>query len=384
MKKLIAIILMIALACTALTALAAELTDVTCKEMQFTTKAPAGTVAGYTEDTGLRIYTKGEGGIPYVQVFRRPLEYKFSNPQDYLNNVVREYLEDKYGKDSQGMNPAKEMEIGGKTLLGARYYYVLQGTKVTQINVIEIRDAGDVEYTAKFYEGYEDITMETLETAVQYYQETDTAAATVEEPKQATGKTVEPMDLSWLTVNKEDGQYSVKITDTDKVDAGGYFTAEIYFADTYPIEEVYALQEGDKVTVNGTVYTVDALLPEQDGARELRVKEEFDGYIVFKKATDNYLTLLINDWVPSTKIGTEKVMLPLPNAFAFFWAGGDDEVKTYDWESFVNLLRSGELNGELKQYNTLIQFKDGLVMSIGHTDYPEGPAPMIEAGWAGE
>jgi hypothetical protein len=50
----------------------------------------------------------------------------------------------------------------------------------------------------------------------------------------------------------------------------------------------------------------------------------------------------------------------------------------------LNLLRSGELNGELKQYNTLIQFKDGLVMSIGHTDYPEGPAPMIEAGWAGE
>ena len=330
MKKLIAIILMLALACTALTAMAAELTDVTCKEMQFTTKAPAGTVAGYTEDTGLRIYTRGEGGIPYVQVFRRPLEHKFNNPENYLNNTVREYLEDKYGKDSQGMNPAKEWEIGGKTLLGARYYYVLQGTKVTQINVIEIRDAGDVEYTAKFYEGYEDITMETLETAVQYYQETDTAAATVEEPKQATGKTVEPMDLSWLTVNKEDGQYSVRITDTDKIDAGGYFT------------------------------------------------------IVFKKATDNYLTLLINDWVPSTKIGTEKVMLPLPNAFAFFWAGGDDEVKTYDWESFVNLLRSGELNGELKQYNTLIQFKDGLVMSIGHTDYPEGPAPMIEAGWAGE
>ena len=147
MKKLIAIILILALACTALTAMAAELTDVTCKEMQFTTKAPAGTVAGYTEDTGLRIYTRGEGGIPYVQVFRRPLEHKFNNPENYLNNTVREYLEDKYGKDSQGMNPAKEWEIGGKTLLGARYYYVLQGTKVTQINVIEIRDAGDVEYT---------------------------------------------------------------------------------------------------------------------------------------------------------------------------------------------------------------------------------------------
>ena len=384
MKKLIAIILILALACTALTAMAAELTDVTCKEMQFTTKAPAGTVAGYTEDTGLRIYTRGEGGIPYVQVFRRPLEHKFNNPENYLNNTVREYLEDKYGKDSQGMNPAKEWEIGGKTLLGARYYYVLQGTKVTQINVIEIRDAGDVEYTAKFYEGYEDITMEALEAAIRYYQETDVAAATVEEPKQATGKRVEPMDLSWLTVNKEDGQYSVKITDTDKVDEGGYFTAEIYFADTYPIEEVYALQEGDEVKINGAIYIVDTLLPEQDGVRELRVKDNIDGYIVFKKATDNYLTVLMDDWVPSTKIGTEKIMLPLPNAFAFFWQSGDGELRTYDWESFVSLLRSGELDGKLKQYNTLIQFKDGLVNSIGHTDYPEGPVKTIGSGWAGE
>lgn len=176
MKKLIAIILMLVLACTALTALAEDLTDVACTEMQFATKAPTGTITGYVEDTGLRIYTKTEGNIPYVQVTRRPLEYKFSNPQGYLNNTVREYLENKYGDDSQGMNPAKGWEVGGKILLGARYYYVLQGIKVTQINLIEIRDAGDVEYTAKFYEGNEDITMAALEAAVSYYQETDVAA----------------------------------------------------------------------------------------------------------------------------------------------------------------------------------------------------------------
>ena len=384
MKKLIAIILMLVLACTALTALAEDLTDVACTEMQFATKAPTGTITGYVEDTGLRIYTKTEGNIPYVQVTRRPLEYKFSNPQGYLNNTVREYLENKYGNDSQGMNPAKDWEVGGKILLGARYYYVLQGIKVTQINLIEIRDAGDVEYTAKFYEGNEDITMAALEAAVSYYQETDVAAVAVEEPRQGSGKTVEPMDLSSLSVNTEDGQYYVRITDTKKIDDGGYFTAEIYFADTYPIEEVYALQEGDKVTVNGTVYTVDALLPEQDGARELRVKEDFDGYIVFKKATDNYLTVQMNDWTPSTRISTEKIMLPLPNAFAFFWMSGDEEVQTYDWESFIKLLRSGELDGKLAQYNTLIQFKDGLVGSIGHTDYPEGPTTITEGGWAGE
>ena len=384
MKKLIAIILTLALACAAMTALAENLVDFNCAEMQFTTKVPADAVSRYEEGTGLRVYTQSEGNIPYVQVTRRPMEYKFSNPQSYLNNTVREYLENKYGDDSQGMNPAKEWEVGGKTLLGARYYYVLQGIKVTQINLVEIRDAGDVEYTAKFYGDYEDVTMEALDAAVRYYQETDVAAAPAAEPQKESAKTVEPMDLSWLTVNKEDGQYSVRITDTKKIDDGGYFTAEIYFADTYPIEEVYALQEGDKVTVNGTAYTVDTLLPEQDGVRELRVKEDFDGYIVFKKATDNYLTAQMNDWTPSTKISTEKIMLPLPNAFAFFWMGGDEEVKTYDWESFVSLLRSGELDGELNQYNTLIQFKDGLVGSIGHTDYPQGPAQEDQGGWAGE
>ena len=79
--------LILALFCALLPAAAEELTDFSCTEMQFTTKVPAGAIPRYEEGNGLRIYTKAEGSIPYVAVYRRPLENKFKNPTDYLNNV---------------------------------------------------------------------------------------------------------------------------------------------------------------------------------------------------------------------------------------------------------------------------------------------------------
>ena len=360
----------------------AEWTICVCEEENFTVRIPANKSTEY--DGALMIYVDEPGVIPYVMVHRRAMDKKFSDPQNYLNNVYREHMEDKYGNDSRGMNPAKTMEIGGKELLGARYMYMVGEYQVVLLKLIEIRPEGDVEFSAKYIDGEDEAVMAALDEAIRSYVETDTAEVVVEEPKQESGKVLEPMDLSWLTVNKEDGRYNVNITDTEMIDNGGCFTAEIYFADTYPIEEVYALQEGDKIMVNGTVWTVDELRPEQDDARELRVKEDMDGYIVFKKATENYLTVQMNDWTPCTLIGKETIMLPLPNAFMFVWMSGDEEVQTYDWESFVSLLRSGELAGKLNQYNTLIQFSDGMVQSIGHTDYPEGPVQQETGGWAGE
>ena len=43
--------------------------------------------------------------------------------------------------------------------------------------LIDIRDGGDVEFTAKFYEGNEEVTMAALEEAVRNYLEDDAGAA---------------------------------------------------------------------------------------------------------------------------------------------------------------------------------------------------------------
>ena len=110
MRKIFVLILAAALFMTAAICCASadgEWADYTCEEQQFFTKIPVNGTSGYDDGVkGLMIYTEVPGYIPYVIVKRRPMDMKFNNPEDYLNNVYREYLEDKYGENSRGMNPA--------------------------------------------------------------------------------------------------------------------------------------------------------------------------------------------------------------------------------------------------------------------------------------
>lgn len=186
MKKMLALILAAAVAMSIMICGAAadgEWADYTCQEQNFSTKIPTSGTTGYDDTAkGIMIYTDVPGYIPYVIVSRRPMDMKFSNPEDYLNNVYREYIEDKFGDNNLGMNPASIWEIGGKELLGARYMYKIGDYTVVQLQLIEVRDAGDVEYTAKFIEGEDEATMAALNEAVRYYQETDAAASVEEQP----------------------------------------------------------------------------------------------------------------------------------------------------------------------------------------------------------
>ena len=382
MKKLIAIILTLALACAALPVLAADGTEFDCREMQFTTKVPAGAAARYEEGNGLRIYTKSEGSIPYVQVYRRPLENKFSNPTGYLNNVIREYLEDKYGSDSLGMNPAKTWEVGGKELLGARYYFRLQGTKVTQIVLIEIRDGGDVQYDAKFYEGNEDITMAALEEAVRNYRETDTAAAKPAQQDELAPKPIAkaeatkllPIDTTGNEVDLSNGMYRIHITDIERINDGGCFTIELYEPTSYSKAGVEALKVGDQVEVYHRTWTIAALEPQEDGELRVIPEEEFGGYMAFRKSDDGNYISRIGDWYPMTFMTDAQVMLPFPNDFTFTWMDANNDVQVYDADGFIKLLTNGTFtNDNLMAYNTMVTIKDGMVYGIAHTETPVGP-----------
>ena len=378
MKKLIAIILILALACAALPAMAEEWIDITCKEMHFATKVPAGAVSRYEEGNGLRIYTKAEGSIPYVQVFRRPLENKFSNPTGYLNNVIREYLEDKYGDDSLGMNPAKTWEVGGKELLGARYFFRLQGVKVTQIVLVEIRDDGDVQYDAKFYEGYEDVTMAALDEAVRYYQETIPGTDVQDEreapaPKAAAEKLV-PIDTTGEEVDLNNGIYRVHITDIEHINDGGCFTIELYEPTSYTRAGVEALKVGDQVEIYHRTWTIAALEPQEDGELRVIPEEEFTGYMAFRASDDGNYISRIGDWYPMTFMTDAQIMLPFPNDFTFIWVDADNSQQVYDADGFISLLTGGTFtNDDLMAYNTVVTIRDGLVYGIVHSEYPVGP-----------
>ena len=194
---------------------------------------------------------------------------------------------------------------------------------------------------------------------------------------------LQPVDVSNTLVDTQNGTYWARITDTDKIINYGYFTMDLYVQDAYPLDRVWALKEGDRVEINGKAFTVKSLQPEQDGRRELYVQEEIDGYIVFKKTSNTACIAIVNDWVPCTKVSTEKIMMPLPNDFQYVWLDQDGEIgETRDQEQFAVLVSNSETAPVLNQYNTMIRYENGMLMMIGHQDYPYGPEETEESGTA--
>lgn len=178
MKKISSMLLiLILLASFAVCGIAEEAwKDQVCQQELFSTKIPAEKTTNYDETYGLMIFAEDDGVIPYVTVHRRTLDKKFINPENYLNNVLREYMEEKYGENSKGMTPAAVQEIGGKKLLGAQYQFTMEDTQVVLLRLIEIRDEGDVEYSAVFVDGNDQSVMKVLNEVVRNYQEVNSSA----------------------------------------------------------------------------------------------------------------------------------------------------------------------------------------------------------------
>ena len=189
MKRFFCLTLILALLCGGAPALAQEgLTEVHCQEQGFSTWIPEGLDARWEDGAGLRISVKKAGYVPYLLITRR--ENKLNNPVNYLNNVYREYMENKYGDDMVGTIPCKTYEIGGKTLYMAQYFYNANGARLCFMRLVEVREDGDVEYGAKFVDGQGDETLAVLDTAVKHYQ-----------PDEAKGKAAPGTDAAGASLN---------------------------------------------------------------------------------------------------------------------------------------------------------------------------------------
>ena len=179
LKKLIGILLALALlqGCASALADGLELVDYHCDRDGFSTKIPLNALTDYRDDKGymgMITYLNVPGFPPYVMAHRRPAEGKFKNPAGYLNNTYREFIEEKYPNDSVALNPAKTWNVGGKELIGARYTLTNREYDLvtTQLQLIEIRDKGDVEYIAMFDTAEEEArVMAVLDAIVGNYRE---------------------------------------------------------------------------------------------------------------------------------------------------------------------------------------------------------------------
>ena len=208
-----------------------EWTDYHCEEDGFTTKKPYDALTQYRNDkgyAGIAFYLDVPGAPPYVMLHRRPAEYKFNNPERYLNNTYREFLEDKYTNASVACFTATTWEIGGKQLIGAKYIIKGKYSETVQLQLIEVRELGDVEYTA-MYSGEEEeaLTMKALEAAVANYAE-DEAQKTGKEGSAglSAGRTAEE-ELSLMTINLDGKNYTLgQSTPADLVKNGWDVFAE--------------------------------------------------------------------------------------------------------------------------------------------------------------
>lgn len=379
MKKLICLILTLCLAtgCTILPAMAEDYADYICNEENFKTRIPLAGSSGYEKNNGLVIYTDMPGYIPYVIVHRRSLDKKFNNPMNYLNNVYREYLEGKH--EDTATDPAKKWEIGGKELIGARYMYKIGKYTVVHVQLIEIREAGDVEYTAKYIQGEDTATMAALDAAVKYYQETDTDA--VDQPGTLTGEklpkaaapVLEPISFAGTEVNLDNGIYWAKITDTKHIMDGGYFTVELYESDQYAAAGVEALKPGDKVKLGENVYTVQNIQKwlDNDDVLWMQPEEKFNGWLGFEKGGDDFYYGTIGSWHVSSYVSDIQIRMPLANAFVFAYVVGDDDITLFNADKFVSLLFDDDpwlKEEELTEDCTAVQFTDGLLTAIVHEE----------------
>lgn len=201
----------------------------------------------------------------------------------------------------------------------------------------------------------------------------------------AAAAEIRPIPLDHDTLDLGNGEFRLTARSTWQVTSGGYFIAVLYLPDRYEGEQIRSLAPGDTVLANDQAWTVKEIhphpaegAPEEDTEYEIYPEEELDGYLVFVPCGDGTYMSLMNDWNPITLAGSVKVMLPLPDDFAYIC---DDE--TMNADEFIDDLELFGADDGMTPYNTSCEFRDGQLIRVVSADYPYGPEEDDDAEFKG-
>ena len=194
----------------------------------------------------------------------------------------------------------------------------------------------------------------------------------------ASAAEVRPIPYDHDQVDLANGEYRITVRNriTDSTGAQ-YIIAGLYLNDVYEAEQVKALAEGDTFYMNDLPWTVKSVIThvETYGSEEYTVYEiypveEFDGYMIFEPSgeDDGSFVACINDCLTVTPAGFAKISLDLPENFRYITYEGGEEQDPLGSDAFLAALE----NGGFTAYNTYGTFEDGKLVSITHSDYPEG------------
>ena len=189
---------------------------------------------------------------------------------------------------------------------------------------------------------------------------------------------IRPIPVDHDSLDQGNGEFRLSFRNTGRIGSGGYFIAVLYLQDHYRADEILSLTPGDTSLVNDRFWTVKAIIPHTDPesqgtvtAWEICPEEAFDGYMVFESGKDDTFTVVVNDWVPVTSVGFNKVLLPLSDSFRYTPIVSGEEEMPLSAEEFLNSLQADE--NPFNAYNTSGIFEDGQLISVTHASYPNGP-----------
>lgn len=145
-----------------------ETTTITCSEQDFTVECNSNYKTIFDEENGLTIYTGVPDSIPYVLIYRN-IGIANNIDTDQYFKEKKEEMSQKYGDDLiEAGNPGK-YNIGGKTLPGCTFVYMVDQYKVEMLRCVLIDGNDFVEITAKNIIGEGDSTVDALNLAVSSY-----------------------------------------------------------------------------------------------------------------------------------------------------------------------------------------------------------------------
>ena len=189
---------------------------------------------------------------------------------------------------------------------------------------------------------------------------------------------IRPIPVDHDSLDQGNGEFRLSFRNTGRIGSGGYFIAVLYLQDHYRADEILSLTPGDTILVNDHFWTVKEIIPHTDPesqgtvtAWEICPEEAFDGYMVFESGKDDTFTVVVNDWVPVTSVGFNKVLLPLSDSFRYTPIVSGEEEMPLSAEEFLNSLQADE--NPFNAYNTSGIFENGNLVSITHASYPNGP-----------
>ena len=181
---------------------------------------------------------------------------------------------------------------------------------------------------------------------------------------QAEGGTLTPLPVG--AINTQNGNYLAEIDNLSTAVEDGYINTKLYQPDYYAADALQALQAGDKVAVDGQVFTVSETHEHDEGEIEIYTQEEFDGYIVFKPHGDVY-SVLVNDETRASYAGDYTIMMPLPNDFCFI-DGSEYDMVPCTADQFLQMISTGKFSA-FGYMETVLSFRDGMPMYLGNFVY---------------